>query len=110
MNASYDDFKKLDLRVATIKTAERVPGADKLLKLTVSLGSEERTLAAGIAEFKTPEELVGKRVIIVANLEPRTIRGIVSQGMMLAACPEGDFTKLVLSGVGEGAEDGWKLY
>ncbi|OIO27006.1 methionine--tRNA ligase subunit beta [Candidatus Micrarchaeota archaeon CG_4_10_14_0_2_um_filter_60_11] len=107
---TYDDFKKLDLRVGTIKAAERVVGSDKLLKLTVSLGSEERTLAAGLAELKSPEELVGRKIIVVANLAPRKLRGIESQGMLLAACPEGDFAKLALVSVEGGAEDGWKVY
>jgi len=107
---TYDDFKKLDLRVGTIKAAERVAGSDKLFKLTVSLGSEERTLAAGIAQFKSEGELVGKKIIVVANLAPRKLRGIESQGMLLAACPEGDFAKLALVSVEGGAEDGWKVY
>ncbi len=108
--ATYDDFKKLDFRVGTVKAAERVEGADKLLKLTVNIGSEERTLAAGIAQMMEAESLVGKRVIVVANLEPRTVRGIESNGMILAACPEGDFSRLELLSVGEGAANGWKVY
>ena len=110
MAATYDDFKKLDFRVGIVTAAERVEGADKLLKLTVDLGSEERTLAAGIAKLIDAESLVGKRVIVVANLEPRTIRGIESNGMILAACPEGDFSRLELLTVGEGADNGWKVY
>lgn len=108
--ASYDDFKKLDLRVGTVKTAERVEGADKLLKLTVDIGSEERTLAAGIAQMIDAESLINRKVIVVANLEPRTMRGIESNGMILAACPENDFSKLELATVPDGAENGWKLY
>jgi len=110
VTVSHDDFKKLDLRVATIKAAERVAGADKLYKLTVSLGAEERTLAAGIAPFKSEDELIGKKIIVVANLEPRKVRGIESQGMLLAACPEGDFSRLALVSVEDSAEDGWKIY
>ncbi len=81
---SFADFQKLDLRVAQILTAEPVEGADRLLKLQVDLGAEKRQLVAGIAEHYTPEALVGKQVIIVANLEPATIRNVESQGMVLA--------------------------
>ncbi len=79
-----EEFQKWDLRVAEIVTAERVPGTDRLLRLTVRC-PEERTVIAGIAEYYRPEELVGKKVILVANLKPAKIRGIVSQGMILAA-------------------------
>ncbi len=81
----YEDFAKLELKIARIEKAERVAGADKLLKLTLDMGSEKRTVAAGIAEVYKPEELEGKLVPMVANLEPRTIRGIESKGMILAA-------------------------
>lgn len=86
---SYDDFAKLDLRVATVQKAERVPNATKLLKLTISLGDETRTILAGIAETYTPDELVGKQIVVVANLEPRKVRGVESQGMLLAADVDG---------------------
>lgn len=82
---SFDDFMKMDIRTATIKTAEKVKKADKLLKLTVDLGFEERTVVSGIAEFFTPEELPGKEVSILVNLAPRKIRGIESNGMILMA-------------------------
>jgi methionyl-tRNA synthetase len=82
---SIDDFARLDLRIAEVLTAERVPKSDKLLHLRVSLGSEERTVLAGIAENYCPEALVGRRVVIIANLAPRKMRGLVSQGMLLAA-------------------------
>ncbi|HEY3281093.1 MAG TPA: methionine--tRNA ligase subunit beta, partial [Armatimonadota bacterium] len=82
---SIDDFKKVQLRTATVLSAEPVPGANKLLKLTVDLGDEDRSLVAGIAETYAPGDLVGKTVVIVANLQPATIRGVVSQGMILAA-------------------------
>jgi methionyl-tRNA synthetase len=85
---SFDDFKKLDLRVAEIKSAEVVPGADKLLKLTIDLGDEERTIVAGIAQQFPAETLPGTRVVVVANLEPARIRGVLSQGMLLAAGDE----------------------
>ena len=81
---SFADFQKLDLRVARVLTAEPVEGADRLLKLQVDLGTEKRQVVAGIAEHYTPDALVGKQVIVVANLEPATIRGIESQGMILA--------------------------
>ena len=81
---SFADFQKLELRVARVLTAEPVEGADRLLKLQVDLGTEKRQVVAGIAEHYTPDALVGKQVIVVANLEPATIRGIESQGMILA--------------------------
>lgn len=82
---SFEDFQKLDIRIGTILEAEKVEGADKLLKLKVDLGDEQRTLVAGIAEDYKPEEIIGKQIPILTNLEPRTIRGIESQGMILAA-------------------------
>lgn len=82
---SYEDFDKIDLRVGKILQAERVPKADKLLKLTVDLGFEKRTILSGIAAYYQPEELIGKSVTVVANLAPRKIRGIESQGMLLMA-------------------------
>ncbi|TFF96208.1 MAG: methionine--tRNA ligase [Promethearchaeota archaeon] len=81
----YDDFKKLDLRVALIEKVEDVPKADKLYKLSIDLGSEKRTLVAGLAEHYKPQELNGKKIIIIANLEPRKLRGVLSEGMLLAA-------------------------
>ena len=85
---TFEDFAKLDIRVGTILEAEAVEGADKILKLVVDLGDEKRTIAAGIAEFYTPEELIGKQVPVLTNLEPRTFRGVESQGMILAADDE----------------------
>ncbi len=81
----YDDFAKLDLRVGTITSAEKVQKADKLLKLSVDLGAEVRTIVSGIALHFSPEEIVGKQVVVVANLAPRKMRGIESQGMILMA-------------------------
>jgi methionyl-tRNA synthetase len=86
---SIDDFAKVELRVAQVKTAERVKGADKLLRLEVDLGSEVRQLVAGIAEAYAPETLIGRKVVIVANLAPRKLRGLESNGMIVAASPEG---------------------
>ena len=82
---TIDDFMKIDLRVAQIVEAERVPKADKLLRLQVDLGFEKRQILAGIAQHYTPESLVGRKVVIVANLAPRKLRGFESQGMVVAA-------------------------
>jgi methionyl-tRNA synthetase len=86
---SIDDFTKVELRVALVKVAERVKGADKLLRLEVDLGTEVRQLVAGIAEAYTPESLIGRKVVIVANLAPRKLRGLESNGMIVAASVEG---------------------
>ncbi len=85
----FEDFMKLDLRVAKILSAEKVKKTDKLLHVKVSLGSEERELVAGLAKAYSPEELVGKKVVMLLNLKPRKIRGVLSQGMILAAA-DGD--------------------
>jgi len=82
---SIDDFAKIDLRVATILTAERVPKTDKLMKLSVKIGEEERTIVSGIAQHYTEEQLVGRNVIVIANLKAAKLRGIESRGMLLAA-------------------------
>jgi len=84
LRASVEDFAKLDLRVAEVIAAEPVPKSKRLLKLTVSLGDEQRTLVAGIAEHYTPADLVGKKIVIVANLEPVKLMGVESHGMLLA--------------------------
>jgi len=81
----FEDFQKLDLKIGKIFAAEKVEGADKLLKLKVDLGKEKRQLIAGIAKFYQPEDLIGREIIVVVNLEPRTLMGIESQGMLLAA-------------------------
>ena len=86
---TIDDFTKVELRVAQIKVAERVPKADKLLRLEVDLGTETRQILAGIAESYTPESLIGRKVIVVANLAPRKMRGLESNGMLLAGSIEG---------------------
>lgn len=82
---TIDEFRKLDLRVATIKKAEPHPNADRLLVLQVDLGGEERQIVAGIRSQYTPEELLEKQIVVVANLEPARLRGMESQGMLLAA-------------------------
>jgi methionyl-tRNA synthetase len=86
---TIDDFVKVDLRVAQILVAERVPKADKLLRLEVDLGYEKRQILAGIAQYYEPEKLIGRKIVIVANLAPRKMRGLESNGMLLAASLEG---------------------
>ena len=86
---TIDDFDRVDLRVALVKNVEKIKGADRLLKVELDLGSETRTVVAGIAQHYTPDSLVGKRVVIVANLAPVKLRGVTSSGMILAAS-EGD--------------------
>ncbi|MBI2351781.1 MAG: methionine--tRNA ligase subunit beta [Deltaproteobacteria bacterium] len=82
---SIDEFRRIELKVATIKKAEPHPNADKLLVLQIDLGSEERQIVAGIRGHYAPEELIGKQVVVVANLETAKLRGLESQGMVLAA-------------------------
>jgi methionyl-tRNA synthetase len=82
---AIDDFVKVDLRVAQVVVAERIPKADKLLRLEVDLGYERRQILSGIAEWYTPEELIGRRIVVIANLAPRKMRGLESHGMLLAA-------------------------
>jgi methionyl-tRNA synthetase len=86
---TIDDFAKVELRVAQILVAERVPKADKLLRLEVDLGYEKRQILAGIAQYYEPEKLIGRKIVIVANLAPRKMRGLESNGMLLAASLEG---------------------
>ncbi len=90
---SYDDFAKLDIRIGTVLAAELVPETDKLIKCTVDFGDPPagggvRTIVSGIAEWKKPEELVGKQLPYIVNLAPRVLRGVESQGMLLAASDE----------------------
>lgn len=91
----FPDWQKLDLRTGKILKVEEIEGADKLYKLTVDLGKEKRTLVAGIKPYYKPEQLKGKSCVIFTNLEPRTIRRIQSQGMLLAAVSE-DESKVFL--------------
>jgi methionyl-tRNA synthetase len=86
---SIDDFVKVELRVGVVKVAEKVMNADKLLRLEVDIGTEVRQIVAGIAEAYAPETLVGRKVVIVANLAPRKLRGLESNGMIVAASLEG---------------------
>ena len=104
---AIDDFAKVELRVAQVKVAERVKGADKLLRLEVDLGTETRQILAGIAEAYTPETLIGRKIVIVANLAPRKLRGLESNGMLLAASLEGG--KPVLAGFLEDVPVGARL-
>lgn len=87
---THDDFAKLDIRIGTIEKIEKVENADKLLKLAISVGDETRQVISGIAEFyPDPQELVGRQVPVLLNLEPREIRGHISQGMILAIDDDG---------------------
>jgi methionyl-tRNA synthetase len=101
-----EDFQKLDLRVAVVRAAEKVPKADKLLKLTLDVGGQTRTVLAGIAEAYTPEAVIGRSVIFLANLAPRTMRGVTSEGMILAA---GDGKTLALSALEHELPPGTKV-
>ncbi len=105
---AIDDFLKVEMRVGTVVTAERIPKADKLLKLTVDIGTEVRQVCAGIAEAYQPEELPGKKVVIVANLAPRKLRGLESNGMIVAAAVEPD-GKPVLVTVPDSVPNGARL-
>ena len=104
---TIDDFMKVELRVGQVKVAERVPKADKLLRLEVDIGTEVRQVLAGIAESYAPETLVGRKVVIVANLAPRKMRGLESNGMIVAASPEGG--KAILAGFLEDVPVGMRL-
>lgn len=86
---SYDDFAKLDIRIGEVKAVEAVPDTDKLLKCTVDFGElGTRTIVSGIAQFRTPDSLIGKKLPYIVNLEPRMLRGVESQGMLVAASTE----------------------
>lgn len=87
---TLDEFKKVELRIANVLTAERVEGSEKLLKLQIDLGEEKRQLIAGIGKQYAPEDVLGRQIIVVANLEPRKLMGLESQGMLLAARDEKD--------------------
>jgi methionyl-tRNA synthetase len=102
----YDDFAKCDFRVGYVESVERVEGSKKLLKLIVDIGDEKRQLVAGLAEFYAPEEMQGKKIVMIANLEPAKLFGIESQGMLLAA-EKGDTVSLLT--VDEDIEPGAKV-
>ena len=101
----YADFEKIDLRVAEIQNVEDIPKADKLYKLEISLGEETRTICAGIKEFYSHNDLKGKKIIVLTNLTPRKLRGIESQGMLLAASSP-DHTKVSLISPDQDMESG----
>ena len=104
----YDDFAKLDLRVATVIECKPHPNADKLLVLHIDLGGEKRQICAGLRLHYQPEQLVGKQIIVVANLEPRTMRGEISQGMLLAATDVAT-TKVIVISPSDAAAAGSKV-
>ena len=86
---TFDDFKKLEIRIGKVLSAEKVEGTDKLIKLEIDLGTEKRQLVAGMAEFFAPTHFIGKQLPVLVNLEPRKLRGIESQGMVLAVDVDG---------------------
>lgn len=86
---TFDDFMKLDIKIGTVTAADKVEGTDKLIRLELDLGGEHRQVVAGMAATYTPEEFIGKQVPILINLEPRKLRGIESQGMILAVDVDG---------------------
>jgi methionyl-tRNA synthetase len=103
------DFARIDLRVGEVRSAERIPKADKLLLLTVDIGEEKpRTILAGIAQYYEPEQLVGRKIVVVANLKPRKLRGHESQGMLLAASV-GEEGKPVIATFAEDVPNGARL-
>ena len=102
---SFSEFQKLDLRVAKIEAADRVAGADRLLRLQIRLGDEQRQIVAGIAEHYAIDALIGRQIVVVANLQPATIRGVESQGMLLAASDDRDLALIAPDGeISTGAE------
>lgn len=105
---TIEEFRKTELRVAKVLTAERVEGSEKLIKLQIDLG-EPRQLVAGIGKTYTPEDLVGKEIVVVANLEPRKLMGLESQGMLLAAHGEGEDPVPVLLTVERAVPPGSKI-
>lgn len=92
---SYEDFKKLDLRVAKILEAERVENSEKLIKLQIDLGEEKRQIVAGIGQFYHPQDLINKQIVLVCNLEPKALMGLESNGMLLAASNEDQISLLI---------------
>jgi len=89
MNIGYEEFKRLDVRIGIIISAESIKGKNKIMKAIVDVGDEKRELIVGGAEYYRPEDMVGRKVVVLVNLEPRKIAGIVSQGMLLAADVDG---------------------
>jgi len=89
MTISYSDFQKMDIKIAKIKSAERVPNTDKLIKMEIDIGDETRQIVAGIGEVYETDDLVDKQIPVLVNLEPRKIKGIESNGMLLAVVVDG---------------------
>jgi len=106
-NITFDYFQKMDIRVAEIKECEDIPGADKLYKLSIDIG-EERTIVAGIKQYYDKEALIGKKIAVIANLEPRKLRGILSHGMLLAASND-DKSSVVLLTLDRAIPNGCKI-
>ncbi|CAM2009437.1 methionine--tRNA ligase subunit beta [Acanthopleuribacter pedis] len=104
-----EQFMKVDLRVGKILSCERIPKSKKLLKMEVDLGFEKRQILAGMAPYYLPEEMLGRRVVVVANLKPAKLMGIESQGMLLAASPEGEGAVPALITLPEGLPLGSKV-
>ena len=104
---SIDDFAKLDLRIAKVTHAEAVEGSDKLLKLTLDIGTAQRTVFSGIRKSYTPESMLGRHVVMVANLAPRKMRFGVSEGMVL--CASGDDDRVFLLDADDGVAGGMKI-
>jgi len=94
---SYEDFEKLDLKVGEITEVEEIPNADKLYKLTINIGEEMRTVCAGIKQYYAKDDLKGKKIILLANLAPRKLKGIESQGMILVAVNSDENEVVLLS-------------
>ncbi|MFH1683717.1 MAG: methionine--tRNA ligase subunit beta, partial [Candidatus Margulisiibacteriota bacterium] len=107
-NISFGDFQKMDIRVGEIKTVEEIPGADKIYKVIVDIGGEERVMVAGIKQYYSHEDLPGKKVLVLTNLEPKTIRGVESHGMVLCAHAE-DRSQLVLTTIEKDLAAGSKV-
>ncbi len=102
-----EEFAKIDLRVGLVEKAERIPGT-KLLKLIVDIGEEKRQVIAGIGDFYNPEDLIGRKVVVVANLKPKKIRGYISEAMILASgCDKGERPCMVY--VEDCAKPGWRV-
>jgi methionyl-tRNA synthetase len=95
---TYEEFRRIDLRLAVVKQAEAVEGTDKLIRITVDIGGSERQIVSGIKQWYKPEELVGKTIIVVANLKPAKLKGIESYGMLLAAESDGDLRLATIDG------------
>lgn len=90
MKINFEEFQKIDLRIAKVISAEKIKGSEKLLKLELDLGKEKRQIITGVSEFYQPKDLIGREIVVVANLEPKTLMGLESQGMLLAADVNGE--------------------